>query len=106
MSDRPTLNEITEQFKERVTTKKPFGHTAKLVLEGEGAVFIDATDTDNAIVISNEDKDADCTLKMSMDTLEKMGTGELDGMNAFMQGLLVIEGDQNVAMMLGDILAD
>ena len=99
----PTLAELTEQFKERVGSKKSFGHTAKLDLENYGIVYIDGRG--DKIQISNDNQDADVTLKMSVDTLDKMGTGELDGMSAFMQGLLVIEGDQSVAMMLGDVLS-
>lgn len=100
----PTLTELTQQFALRVGSKAAFGKTAKLDLEELGAVYIDATG-DN-IVVDNRTEDADVTLKMSVDTLTKMGKGELDGMSAYMQGLLVLEGDQSVAMMLGDILTD
>ena len=100
----PTLAELTEQFSLRVKGKKSFGKTAKLAIEALGDVYIDATGSE--LVIDNRQADADVTLKMSLDTLMKMGTGELDGMSAFMQGLLQLEGDQSVAMSLGDILSD
>ena len=107
MSDQekmPTLAELTEQFALRVKGKESFGKTAKLAIEALGDVYIDATGSE--LVIDNRQADADVTLKMSLDTLMKMGTGELDGMSAFMQGLLQLEGDQSVAMSLGDILSD
>lgn len=99
-----TLAEITDQFKERAANKASFGGSAKLVLEGEGAIYVDARG--DTIVVSNEDKEADVTMGLSLDTLERMGSGELDGVSAFMQGLITIEGDQTIAMKLGDILVD
>ena len=50
--------------------------------------------------VSNEDGDADATLKMDADDLARMMTGDLSPMTAFMFGKLKISGDMGVAMKL------
>ena len=77
------------------------GKTVKFDFEGEGVVFIDGSTEVGAV--TDEDKDADCTLTMSVDTWEEMKAGSLDGTSAFMQGKLKVSGDMSVAMKLGQV---
>ena len=97
-----SLSDLTAKFQQRVQNKPSFGSKAKISIENVGAIMIDGTQ--DSIRVTNEDSEAAVTLKMSLDTLQKMQNGELNGMEAFFQGLLVVEGDQAVAMSLGDIL--
>jgi putative sterol carrier protein len=53
---------------------------------------------------TNDDKAADCTIKMDFSDFTDMIGGKLDGMTAFMTGKLKIEGDMGVAMKLQSIL--
>ena len=57
-----------------------------------------------ALPICNDDKAADCTLKMDFADFAALIGGQLDGMTAFMTGKLKIEGDMGVAMKLQSIL--
>jgi len=76
-------------------------------LPGGGGVVeqnrVDGKSTPNQV--SNENKPADCTITVSLDTFKKMVARELDGTAAFMQGKLKVAGDMSVAMKLGPILA-
>jgi putative sterol carrier protein len=65
-------------------------------------VYIDGNA--NPPSVSNDDKAADCTLKMAFSDFDDMINGKLDGMTAFMTGKLKIEGDMGVAMKLQTIL--
>ncbi|MEM7544515.1 MAG: SCP2 sterol-binding domain-containing protein [Pseudomonadota bacterium] len=65
---------------------------------GEGVLVIDHQ------TISTEDKDADCTVGVSMEDLKAIVDGDLDPTAAFMQGKLKVEGDMGVAMKLGSVL--
>lgn len=49
---------------------------------------------------TNENKDADCTIAVSMDDFIKLAEGKLDPMMAFMSGKLKVTGDMSVAMGL------
>jgi putative sterol carrier protein len=96
-----TLAELTAKMKEGASKKSPFGNTVKFSTD-QGAVYIDGNQ--NPPTVTNEDKAADCTLKMDFNDFADMIGGKLDGMTAFMTGKLKIEGDMGVAMKLQSIL--
>jgi putative sterol carrier protein len=96
-----TLQEITAKMKEGAAKKSSFGSTVKFSTD-QGVVYIDGNA--NPPTVSNDDKAADCTLKMTLDDFGDMISGKLDGMSAFMTGKLKIEGDMGVAMKLQSIL--
>ena len=67
----------------------------------EGTVMLDGV----ANKASEEDGPADTTIKVSWADWEAMSSGQLDGMTAFMQGKLKVEGDMSNAMQLQGVLA-
>jgi len=96
-----TLQEITAKMKEGASKKSAFGNTVKFSTD-QGVVYIDGNATPPNV--SNDDKDADCTLKMDFSDFSDLIDRKLDGMTAFMTGKLKIEGDMGVAMKLQSIL--
>ena len=72
------------------------GKRVKLDFGSEGVVLLDGAGQQ----ISEEDGDADTTIKVAWDDWEQMASGQLDGMTAFMTGKLKIEGDMSNAMQL------
>jgi putative sterol carrier protein len=94
---------ITKDFQETSKGKSGFGKKVKLDFGQEGIILIDGTGKD--IAISNEDKDADMTVVLTVDTFTKMGEGTLPGDKAVEQGLLTIEGDLSLAKVLEDTLS-
>ncbi len=73
-----------------------------------GSVKFDCGD-DGVIVVDGEavstgDRDAECTISLSMDDLEAMIAGDIDPTAAFMQGKLKIDGDMSIAMALSRII--
>jgi len=95
------LVETTTKFKEKVTSGSPLGNSVKFVLGGEGVIYLNGTDN----AISNEDKEADCTVNVSHSDFNDMLDGSLNPMNAFMGGKMQIEGDMGVAMKLSSLFA-
>lgn len=78
------------------------GKTVKLDFGGdEGVVFLDGQNQR----VTEEDQPADTTIKMSWADWQAMASGQLDGMTAFMQGKLKVEGDMSNAMQLQGVLA-
>ena len=77
------------------------GKRVKLDFGGEGAVMLDGA----AESVSEDNGDADTTIKVSWDDWQAMAAGQLDGMTAFMQGKLKVEGDMGNAMQLQGVLA-
>ena len=77
------------------------GKRVKLDFGDEGQVMLDG----QANQVTEEDGDADTTIKVSWDDWQAMAAGQLDGMTAFMTGKLKVEGDMSNAMQLQGVLA-
>ena len=77
------------------------GKRVKLDFGDEGPVMLDGA----AEQVTEEDGDADTTIKVSWDDWQAMTAGQLDGMTAFMTGKLKVEGDMSNAMQLQGVLA-
>ena len=77
------------------------GKRVKLDFGGEGAVMLDGA----AQQVSEDDGEADTTIKVGWDDWQQLAAGQLDGMTAFMTGKLKVEGDMSNAMQLQGVLA-
>lgn len=65
-----------------------------------GQLFLDGANN----TASNDDAEADATVKVDFDDFKKMASGAMDPTMAFMQGKLKVMGDMSVAMKLQSIL--
>ena len=77
------------------------GKRVKLDFGDQGVVMLDGT----AQQVTEEDGAADTTVKVAWADWEDMAAGKLDGMTAFMQGKLKVEGDMSNAMQLQGVLS-
>ena len=77
------------------------GKRVKLDFGADGAIMLDGA----AGEVTEDDGEADTTIKTSWEDWQKMAAGELDGMTAFMTGKLRVEGDMSNAMQLQGVLA-
>lgn len=78
-----------------------FDATARLEVEGEGAIVIDG---EQARVAEGDEGEADVTIRASLDTFREIFEGELSATAAFMTGRMEVEGDMGAAMKLGQVL--
>jgi putative sterol carrier protein len=92
-----SIESIAAKIRERVAGSG-FDSSVKFVLKSAGVIVIDGSD------VSVADRDADCTITMSLDDFESLVAGELNPTAAFMQGKMKIEGDMSVAMQLSQVL--
>jgi putative sterol carrier protein len=76
------------------------GKRVKIDFGPEGALMLDG----QANEVTEQDGAADTTIKVSWADWEAMSSGQLDGMTAFMQGKLKVEGDMSAAMQLQGVL--
>ena len=76
------------------------GKRVKLAFD-DGVIMLDG----QANQATEEDGPADTTLKATSDDWKAMFDGTLDGMTAFMQGKLKVEGDMSNAMQLQGVFA-
>lgn len=96
------LDELTNKIKDKVGTNSGLDATVKFDLGDAGVIFVDGKSTPNAV--SNEDKDADCTITMTLENFLKLIAGDLDPTTAYMFGKLKIAGSMGVAMKLSKVI--
>ena len=77
------------------------GKRVKLDFGDPGVVMLDGVGN----AVTEDDGAADTTIKVAWDDWQAMRDGTLDGMTAFMQGKLKVEGDMSNAMQLQGVLA-
>ena len=86
---------VFDQFKERAENATPLGGTLKFIVDNN-AIFIDGNGDNNTV--SMDDLEADCTITVSTEVLEKLRDGALNPMMAVMGGQIKIGGDMGLAM--------
>jgi len=99
---KPVIAKITEGLKRAIGEDCGLKARLKLNFGPDGVILLDARVRPNTV--SNEDGPADCTLSMSLDTFQRLVSGELDGPGAFLQGKVKVAGDMSVAMKVGPLL--
>ncbi|MEL6942272.1 MAG: SCP2 sterol-binding domain-containing protein [Bacteroidota bacterium] len=92
---------ILEAINAQAKKNAPIGGSIKFKLDDD-VVYLDGTGEEN--VVSEEDKEADCTITTKAETLRKLQTGELNPMMAMMTGKVKIKGDMGLAMKLQSLL--
>ena len=77
------------------------GKKVKIDFGDQGPVMLDGVGNQ----VSEDDGDAETTIRVSWDDWQQLAAGQLDGMTAFMMGKLKVEGDMSNAMQLQGVLA-
>ncbi len=96
MSD--VIDQAVAALKDKMSGES-FDGSAKFLIEGEGAVIVDADG------VRASDDDADVTLMADVETFQSMMDGDLNPTAAYMSGKLSIDGDMGKAMQLASVLA-
>jgi putative sterol carrier protein len=94
-----SLQILTERIKTILGTNSGLDATIKFDTE-EGHLFVDGKSIPNSV--TNQDLEADCTLKVSTKNAIKLIDGEMNAMMAVMTGKLKIDGDMGVAMKIAE----
>lgn len=91
------VNEAVKVLSEKLSGGFP--GSAKFVIEGEGAIMLDANGVRAA------DEEADVTLTASAEVFQQILEGDLNPTTAFMSGKLSVDGNMGMAMQLGSVLS-
>lgn len=95
-----SIQAAAEAISAKMAGSTDLGATVKFDCGDDGVVFIDG----NTGTVTNDNSDADCTIKCDKDVLDDLIAGDLDPTAAFMQGKLKVEGDMSIAMKLSAVL--
>jgi len=99
-----SLESVTEDLRQRAGRAAGLGYKVKFDV-GDGA-FVHWDGTGATPVISNDDSDADTTIAITLDNLEKLLSGDLDPTFAYATGKIKVEGSVGVALKMASLLGD
>jgi putative sterol carrier protein len=94
--------EVRRRFSAAESAGETLGDSLKLDFGPDGIIHVDGTVV--PLRVSNEDKDAACTIRIELANFRQLLDGELDATSAFLQGLLKVEGAMGVALKLQSAL--
>jgi putative sterol carrier protein len=99
-----SLESLTEDLRKRAAQNPKLGYKVKLVIEDQGVIFWDGKGAQT--IFRNRDGEADTTMRISAENLEKLIAGTLDPTMAYMTGMLKVEGKMGVALKINSMLSD
>ncbi|HPF78802.1 MAG TPA: SCP2 sterol-binding domain-containing protein [Alphaproteobacteria bacterium] len=99
-----SLETVTESIKSKMALAAGLDAKVKFDFGDDGVIHVDATQSPPEV--SHDDKEADCTLKCSLDTFKGFMEGTQDPTMAFMMGKLKVDGSMGLAMKLNSIIED
>lgn len=92
------LQQCTEALRGKVGDNSGLDAVLKFDCGADGVVVIDGRATPNTV--DNHDREADCTVSISLDNLNNLLSGALEPVTGFMTGKFKVSGDMSVAMKL------
>lgn len=92
------LATATDLLRHKVGDSSGLNAVLKFDTGGDGVIVIDGKSVPNTV--DNADREADCTIAISMANLADLLTGELEPTTGFMTGRFKVSGDMSVALKL------
>jgi putative sterol carrier protein len=97
-----SLESATAQIEAQLPQLATLGYKVKFAIPDEGVILVDASAT--PVTLTNEDGEADCTIRLSEDRLSQLIDGRLSPTLAYTLGQIKVEGSLGVAMKLASLL--
>lgn len=99
-----SLETIEQEVRSNLMKFAGLGYRVKFVFDGGPAYLLDGTVTPPTLAA--EDGEADCTLRLSVENMEKLMAGTLNPTLAYTLGQLKVEGSVGVALKLASMMED
>ena len=99
-----SLESATAAIRAKATMSPSLGHSIQFELGDDGVIFWDGTATPP--VIDNTAREAETTISLSLDDLDKLIAGALNPTMAYMTGKLKIQGSLGVALKMSQLLEE
>jgi len=96
------LQSCIAALREKVGADSGLGATLKFDCGADGVAYVDGKALPNSV--DQVDREAECTVSITLDNLAAMLKGELEPVTGFMTGRFVVSGDMSVAMKLNRIV--
>ena len=95
-----TIEEISRDMAQKSGTLDPLGKTLLFCLDDEKMLIDGTGDTNVVSIVSGQDVEADCTVRMSIETYGKLQRKEIKPFMAVASGRIKVRGDMSIAAKL------
>ena len=95
-----TIDEIANDMSQKAGTLDPLGKTLLFCLDDEEMLIDGTGDTNVVSVVSGQGVEADCTVRMSLDTYDKLQRKAIKPFMAVASGKIKAKGDMSIAAKL------
>jgi putative sterol carrier protein len=99
-----SLDSATAAIRAKAALAPKLGYRVAFDLGADGIIYWDGTQS--PAVISNDAGEADTTLTLSLEDLQKLIEGNLNPTLAYMTGKLKVAGSMGVALKISQLLED
>ena len=99
-----SIETISQGLQGRLSEFAGLNARIRFDMGADGAIAIDAKD--GAPRMADGDMEADCTIRLSAENMEKLMAGALNPMLAYTLGKLKVDGSMGVAMKVAALLED
>ena len=96
------IQECTDAIRTKVGDSSGLDAVLKFDCGSDGHIVIDGVSTPNTV--DNSDREADCTVEITLENLNNLLTGKLDPVTGFMGGKFKVSGDMSIAMKLQRVI--
>ena len=97
-----SYDEIAQTFRRRALEFAPLKARVLFDMGDDGAILVDASEAPPEV--HEETGEADCTIRVSADNLEKLMSGAMNPTLAYTLGRLKIDGSMGLAMKVANLL--
>ncbi|WMW79170.1 SCP2 sterol-binding domain-containing protein [Undibacterium cyanobacteriorum] len=96
------LQACAAKIREKLGQDSSLNAVLKFDCGSDGVIVVDAIVRPH--LVDHVDRDADCTVSLSLSDLGKLLNGELNPVMGFMSGQLKLAGDMSIAMRLQKVV--
>ncbi len=95
-----TIEEICADMNEKASQIDPLGKSLMFCLDDERMLIDGSGDSNEVAVVTGQDIEAECTVRMSLDTYGKLQRREIKPFMAVASGKIKVKGDMSIATKL------
>ena len=95
-----TIEEICADMTEKASQIDPLGKSLMFCLDDERMLIDGSGDRNEVTIVTGQDLEADCTVRMTLDTYDKLQRRQIKPFMAVASGKIKVKGDMSIATKL------
>ncbi|MCZ0942721.1 MAG: SCP2 sterol-binding domain-containing protein [Gammaproteobacteria bacterium] len=99
-----TIEEICADMSEKASQIDPLGKSLMFYLDDERMLIDGSGDRNEVAIVTGQDIEAECTVRMSLDTYGKLQRREIKPFMAVASGKIKVKGDMSIATKLKKLM--